>query len=239
MEEEEVLKGERLQTLIKLKVEFSNQIKDEKQPPINKKLKQKRLEEINKLENPKLYIVKNTLSKRKKKRVILKKRDPNKPSRFNWKLKLEEEPFDKFNKSDTINEELIRKPKKIKVSLSFETKKHNPVEKKIDYLREIAIKKEEKEKKKSNISNNLSSLKNGGKKWDKIINQFNGNIIENVNNIKQQADHLENEALMREKILNLNGGIENNPELGQKVSSLLIDSIEAKLSILNKITQEK
>ena len=44
---------------------------------------------------------------------------------------------------------------------------------------------------------------------------------------------------MREKILNLNGGIENNPELGQKVSSLLIDSIEAKLSILNKITQEK
>ena len=239
LEEEEILKGERLQTLMKLKIEFSNQIKDEKQPPINKKLKQKRLEEINKLENPKLYIVKDTLSKRKKKRVILKKRDPNKPSRFNWKLKLEEEPFDKFNKSDTINEALIRKPKKIKVSLSFETKKHKSVEKKIDYLREIAIKKEEKEKKKSNISNNLSSLKNGGKKWDKIINQFNGNIIENVNNIKQQADHLENEALMREKILNLNGGIENNPELGQKVSSLLIDSIEAKLSILNKITQEK
>ena len=239
LEEEEVLKGERLQTLIKLKKEFSNQIKDEKQPPINKKLKQKRLEEINKLENPKLYIVKDTLSKRKKKRVILKKRDPNKPSRFNWQLKLEEDPFDKFNKSDTINETLIRKPKKIKVSSSFETKRHKPVEKKIDYLKEIAIKREEKEKKKSNISNNLSSLKNGGKKWDKIINQFNGNIIENVNNIKHQADHLENEALMREKILNLNGGIENNPELGQKVSSLLIDSIEAKLSILNKITQEK
>ena len=129
LEKEEVLKGERLQTLIKLKIEFSNQIKDEKQPPINKKLKQKRLEEINKLENPKLYIVKDTLSKRKKKRVILKKRDPNKPSRFNWKLKLEEEPFDKFNKSDTINEALIRKPKKIKVfyhlnqkSLSLEKK---------------------------------------------------------------------------------------------------------------------
>ena len=239
LEEEELLKEERVQTLIKLKKEFSNQIKEEKQPPINKKLKQKRLEEINKLENPKLYIVKDTLSKRKKKRVILKKRDPNKPSRFNWKLKLEEDPFDKLNKSDTVNETLIRRPKKIKVSSSFETKEHKPVEKKIDYLREMTIKREEKEKKRSIISNNLSVPKNSGQKWNKIINQFNGNIIENVNNIKHQADYLEKEAFMREKVLNLNGGIENNPELGQKVSSLLIDSIEAKLSILNKITQEK
>ena len=239
LEEEELLKEERVQTLIKLKKEFSNQIKEEKQPPINKKLKQKRLEEINKLENPKLYIVKDTLSKRKKKRVILKKKDPNKPSRFNWKLKLEEDPFDKLNKSDTVNETLIRRPKKIKVSSSFETKEHKPVEKKIDYLREMTIKREEKEKKRSIISNNLSVPKNSGQKWEKIINQFNGNIIENVNNIKHQADYLEKEAFMREKVLNLNGGIENNPELGQKVSSLLIDSIEAKLSILNKITQEK
>ena len=239
LEEEELLKEERIQTLIKLKKEFSNQIKEEKQPPINKKLKQKRLDEINKLENPKLFIVKDTLSKRKKKRVILKKRDPNKPSKFKWKLKLDEDPFDKLNKSDTINDTLIRRPKKIKVSSSFETKEHKPVEKKIDYLREMAIKREEKEKKKNNISNNISLQKNNRQKWDKIINHFNGNIIENVNNIKQQADFLEKEAFMKEKILNLNGGIENNPELGKKVSSLLIDSIEAKLSILTKITHEK
>ena len=239
LEEEELLKEERIQTLIKLKKEFSNQIKEEKQPPINKKLKQKRLDEINKLENPKLFIVKDTLSKRKKKRVILKKRDPNKPSKFKWKLKLDEDPFDKLNKSDTINDTLIRRPKKIKVSSSFETKELKPIKKKIDYLREMTIKREEKEKKKNNISNNISLQKNNRQKWDKIINHFNGNIIENVNNIKQQADFLEKEAFMKEKILNLNGGIENNPELGQKVSSLLIDSIEAKLSILTKITHEK
>ena len=71
------------------------------------------------------------------------------------------------------------------------------------------------------------------------MNNFEGNIIENVNNVKQKADYLEKEAHIKEKILNMNGGIENNPELGQKVSSLLIDSIEAKLSILSKITQEK
>ena len=239
IEEEEIQKGEKIQALIKLRKDFSNQIKEEKQPPISKKLKLKRLEEINKLENPKLYIVKDTLSKRKKKRVILKKRDPNKPSKYKWKLKLEEDPFDKLNKSDTVNNTLIRRPKKIRISSSFEAKEHKQVDKKIDYLREMSIKREEKEKKKYIISNNLSQSKNGGQKWDKIINKFNGNIIENVNNIKQQADYLEKEAFMKEKILNLNGGIENNPELGQKVSSLLIDSIEAKLSILNKITQEK
>ena len=38
-----------------------------------------------------------------------------------------------------------------------------------------------------------------------------------------------------QKVLKLNGGIENNPHLGKKLSSLLIDSIEAKLSILNSI----
>ena len=234
LEEEELLKEERIHTLIQLKKDFSNQIKEEKQPPINKKLKQKRLDEINKLENPKLFIVKDTLSKRKKKRVILKKRDPNKPSRFKWKLKLDDDPFDKLNKSDSINDTLIKKPKKIKVSFSFENKEHKPVEKKIDYLREMAIKREEKERKKSI---NLTQPKSNGQKWDKIINQFDGNIIENVNNVKQKADFLEKKAIMNEKILNLNGGIENNPELGQKVSSLLIDSIEAKLSILNKITK--
>ena len=232
IEEEEKQKEERIHSLIKLRKDFSNQIKEEKQPPISKKLMQKRLDEINRLENPKLFIVKDTLSKRKKKRILLKKRDPTKPSRFKWKLKLEEDPFDKMNKSETVNNTLIRRPKKIRVSSSFENKEHKPLDRKIDYLREMTIKRE----KRSNI---LSQPKSTAQKWDKIMNNFEGNIIENVNNVKQKADYLEKEAHIKEKILNMNGGIENNPELGQKVSSLLIDSIEAKLSILSKITQEK
>ena len=161
--------------------------------------------------------------------------DPTKPSRFNWKLKLDEDPFDKMNKSDTVNNTLIRKPKKITISSSFENKQHKPLDKKIDYLREMTIKRG----KKRNISNNISQPKTTGQKWDKIINNDEGNIIDNVNNVKQQADYLEKEAHLKERILNLNGGIENNPELSQKVSNLLIGSIEAKLSILSKIAQGK
>ena len=234
LEEDEMQKEQRIQTLIQLKKDFSNQIKKEKQPHINKKLKQKRLDGINRLENPKLFIVKKTLSKRKKKRVILKKRDPTKPSKFTWKLKLEEDFFDKLNRSDTSNDTLVRRPKKIKSSSSFQNKEHKPLNKKIDYLREMTAKREEERNKMLTV--NFSQPHSSGQKWDKIINKFNGNIIENVHNIKQQADYLEKEAFMKEKILNLNGGIENNPELGQKVSNLIIDSIEAKLSILNKIT---
>ena len=37
----------------------------------------------------------------------------------------------------------------------------------------------------------------------------------------------------KEQYLKLAGGVENNPEIGQEMSELIIDSIGAKLSILN------
>jgi hypothetical protein len=62
-----------------------------------------------------------------------------------------------------------------------------------------------------------------------------GNIVDNVNNVKQQAEYFEREAEQKEKFLRYNGGIEKNPELGQQVSNLIINSIQAKLSILNTV----
>ena len=43
---------------------------------------------------------------------------------------------------------------------------------------------------------------------------------------------------MEEKFMNLNGGIEKNPEMGKKVSDLLIGSIKAKLNIMNNIYKQ-
>ena len=77
--------------------------------------------------------------------------------------------------------------------------------------------------------------KQKSKKWEKVINNNKGSLYENINDIKQQANNLEKKAEMNEKLMQVNGGIENNPELGKKVSSLLIESIEAKLSILKKV----
>ena len=236
-EEEEILKGERKINLIKLKKNFCKQLKEEKQPNINQQLKQKRLEVINRLENPKMYlnIHKKTFSSGKNKRIILKKRDPEKPSKFKWKLKLEIDPFDKLNNSDSKNDLLIKKPKKIKSNSSFENKEHKQQEKKTDYLREIVTKREQK--KSMSNRNIFLTPQNSKQKWEQVMNNFKGNTFDNVNNIKKKVEEIDRATMNKEKKLKLNGGIENNPELGKEVSDLIIDSISAKLSILNKFSE--
>ena len=234
-EEEKILKSERIMDLIKRKKNYSKILKEEKQPAINEKLKQQKLEEINRLENPRQYIIKNTFSYKKNKRIVLKKRDPNKPSKFRWQLKLEVDPFDKSNNSDSSNEILIKRPKKIKISPSFENKEHKPQDKKIDYLREVVAK--FGQKKSMSNQNILLTPKNTTEKWNKIINKFKGNFLNNVNNIQEKVDKIDREVKTKEKKLKIEGGMGNNPELGMEVSNLLIDSIGAKLSILNKIAE--
>jgi hypothetical protein len=64
-------------------------------------------------------------------------------------------------------------------------------------------------------------------------------LIENVEQIKIKAQMLEEQAKMKEKFLQLNGGAEKNPELGEDVSNMLIDAIKAKLTILENISKKK
>ena len=234
-EEEKILKIERIADLINKKKNYSKNLKEEKKPPISEKLRQQRLDEINRLQNPRQYVIKNTFSYKKNKRIVLKKRDPNKPSKFRWKLKLELDPFDKSNNSDTSNDILIKRPKRIKISPSFDNKEHKPKDKKIDYLKEILLKRGQR---KSMSNNNiLLTPKNTTEKWNKIINKFKGNFLNNVNNIQEKVDKIDREVKTKEKKLKIEGGMGNNPELGMEVSNLLIDSIGAKLSILNKIAE--
>ena len=235
-EEKEILKEEKKLEYINKKKDFCKSLKNEKQPLINKKLQLKRIEDINRLENPKQFFIKNTaVTYKRNKRIILKKRDPDKPSKFKWNLKLELDPFDKLNNSDTVNDILIKRPKKVTISSSFEKLQHKPKEKKPDYLRQIITKKEQK--KSMSNKNIFLTPKNNTEKWDKIINKFKGNFVNNVNNIQQKVNVIDREVMNKEKKLKLEGGFENNPELGMEVSNLLLDSIGAKLSVLNKISQ--
>ena len=185
---------------------------------------------IKTMEDPKAYAKKYTYQNNKKSRILLKKRDNSKPSKYKWELKLEEEPVDKF---DELNKSLNKKPKKVNVSPIQRNKSLNPVQKK-DYLRELAT---QKDAKNDGGKNDLFDAKEKKKKWNKEVNNNNGTTFENIYNVKEKANVLEQKAEMTEKLLKLNGGIENNPELGRKISSLLIDSIEAKLSILNKVNE--
>ena len=96
-----------------------------------------------------------------------------------------------------------------------------------DYLTEMRLEKVKNEER----NHNTSQRKYRPYNWDKMLK--NGNLVENVEMIKQKAEILENQAKMNEKLLNSNN--ENDINLQQKVSNYLIDAIKAKLSILDNI----
>ena len=112
---------------------------------------------------------------------------------------------------------------------------HPKPDKPIDYLTEIIMKKNrskssEKEKEKSaDISVNNIFEKNKEK---------GGNIIESLKMAKAQTEAIDNKVQQKKQILKLNGGYLNNPELGDEVGDLLIESIQTKLGIMNKLNGE-
>ena len=173
-----------------------------------------------------------TLLKKKNKRILLKKRDPNKPSKFKWELKLDE--IDNENPLGTsveIQKALKKKPKRIMLSTEFERKIEIP-NKKIDYLPEVINKINSNAKTEINTDNE-NTINNNSIKWNKMIKDKNGSLQDNLENVKFQADLLEKKALDNERVLVVNGGFSKNPKLGKKVGNLLINSIQAKMCILD------
>ena len=233
IQEENEVKKNKIEVFSKAKKDYSEHVITDKKPLINEKLKKEREENIIKLTEKK--VEKKTLKTNKNKRILLKKRDPNKPSKYKWELKLDEiDDYDPLNKSANIKKALNKKPKRNALSSHSERKKISIPDKKIDYLQNLKNERKEKERNKS-----ASPIeKRYSKKWNKMIKSKNGNLIDNVNNVKREAEYLEKEAVENEKLLKIKGGIEKNPELGEKISSLLIDSIQAKLSILNHVEKK-
>ena len=186
-------------------------------PKINQSMKKEREERIKNLD------IKNNVQHITKKknngRILLKKPDPNKPSKYSWKLKLELDEQEKINKNKNLNQS----------KRARSAQKREPLEKLPDYLTEMRNKNEK-------ISNN-SQTKFRTNDWDKMLKNTKGNLMENVERVKKKADELENKAKMNEKLLqNASGGIDIS--LQQKVSGYYLDSIKAKLSILENINQK-
>ena len=221
--------------LIKKKLDWSKQIGV---PKINKDLEQKRLESISNLDPKRFLIEKETLQHTKRKgRVILKKPDPQKPSKFSWKLKI-------LNNSEnelSIERTLVRKPKQYKNTISVDRSSTKLPSIKKDYLQEIIKEKENQENiKKVNsskiLTNEQNYVKSSEKKWKKIITKDgNGSLVDNINNAKNKINLLELKAMQTEQLMKVREPMSNDVELNKKVSNLLIDSIEGKLSLLNQM----
>ena len=235
--EKEQNKRDEIHGLKELKNNYAEKVR-KKQPEVDEKLKKERMDKIIAIDNPKLVQVKDTLvnrNKNKKKRILLKKRDPSKPSKYKYKLKLEEENPLSLNNSMTLQNHLVKKPKKINFSASYSNKERTIPDKKIDYLKEIAEQRKQNTEEKSRDRESEPRNENRQVQWNKKINSKSGDIIENIYNVKKEADILEKKAEREQELLKYSGGIESNPELGKKMTGYLINSIEAKLSILNKI----
>ena len=229
LKEDEEKHKQLIKEYIKAKKDYS-EIQQEKKLEVSEKLKKQREDNIKKLTEKK--IIKDTLLNHKKGRILLVKRDPNKPRNYNWDLKLEYDEKNPLLKSEEIKKALIKKPQKIVLSNSVDRKKKLIIpNKKIDYLKDFI-----KKRKQSEInSDNENSIRKEKEKWDKIIKDNKSTFKQNIQAVKIKAGYLEQLANEKQKILKINGGIEKNPELGQKISDLLVDSIQAKLSILNSI----
>ena len=225
-------KEKRVELIDKLKG-YAEEIRYLKQPKIDKDLEQKRLNSINNL-NPKRFLLeKDTLQHNKRKgRIILKKPDPSKPSKFKWDLKINDS-----ENEISIEKKLIKKPKQYRMSMSMDKSAKNKLPSiQKDYLSEI-----KEMNSKVNSSSNLikeeeNYVKSSAKKWDKIVNDKNMSYIENINLAKDKVDILESKAVETEKLLRAQEPNSNNIELNKKVTNLYIDSINAKLSLLNKMS---
>jgi hypothetical protein len=233
--EEEERRKQQAHALRVEKMNYGDNIRERRSPEINDGLKKNREKIIKTLENPKSAQVKYTLNKQKQNRIIIKKRDNTKPSKYKWKLKLE----DSNSIEDEINNKLIKKPKKITTTYMATIPRTNSLatNKKHDYLRDIIAQKEEKKRNMSSENKNteIDTVKDKEQKWEKTIKENKGTLMENISDVRDKITSLEKQAKMQEKLMRLNGGIGKNPKIGKKVSDLLIDSIEAKLSIINQI----
>ena len=218
---------------------YGKEVRENHIPEIDEKKRKEREDKILSLEDPKKASKKYTLNKQKKKRVLLKKRNNSKPSKFNWELKIEESEKEKLE--TIINQNLVHKPKKITLPpITRRTTTINSI-KKENYLEKI-IKKREKKRAKSSKSREdpnyvENDIKEKSDKWEKEINNDKRTLFDNINNIQQKAKILDEKADLKEKQLIENGGIQNNPELGRNVTNLLIDSIQAKINILKKMNK--
>ena len=238
---EEKAKNEQRNFLLDKKKGYGTEIRTSHIPPKNKSLEQKRLATINNLDPRRFLLNKDTLQHHKRKgRVLLKKVDPNKPSKYDWLKQLNKSAENDPN----IDDKLIKKPKNYMLSMSLERNKRNKLPNiKFDYLRKKNNEKEQKENidvlhnsEDKDLNEEENYIKASAKKWDKLINESNDeNLIENINNAKDKIQKLEYEALQNEKLMKSSDDINQSVELNKRVSNLIIDSIQAKITLLQKM----
>ena len=117
---------------------------------------------------------------------------------------------------------------------------HPKPDKPIDYLTQMIVEKEKNKNKsiKENYEESFEIKDNLDIKKKSRNDQKEDNIIDTLKMVKAQTENIDNKVQQKKQMLKLNGGYLNNPKLGDEVGDLLIESIQNKLNIINKLNGE-
>ena len=126
------------------------------------------------------------------------------------------------------------KEKYRKINKSFEKDKNNNENHELttDYLNQRRIINEKNREKKRN-NGEISTMDSKSNDIKKLIkeNGFNESVLKMA---KSKLETLDEKKNQKSLLLKLNGGVANKPELGEEICDLIIDSIQARLSIIKE-----
>ena len=246
--------------LSKIVSDEENKMKQEEQNKILRRKKLKKLQEKYNVPKP-LKIIKEKIMENENK--IIKRSKPNLIKSNSYSDILRQKMIDKYKalqnkeKNKKENDELLddedyfldeqelsqkiinnkknNDKKYNKTNKSFDKDKNkNDKKKPEDYLKERRIINELNREKKRNAGE-LTYLDYSGTNDIKKLIKDNG-INENMLKVaKCKLESLEEKKRQKNLLLKCSGGVANKPELGEEVCDLMIDTIQAKLSLIKEI----
>ena len=216
--EEEIEKKTKKKELELLKLNYSN--KSIPKPKINEKLRKNIEERKNKIDKESVL---NTQNNNKKRLEIFHLPSPKK--RKIDSLPNISEEFININvpvtKSAEFSKLLFNKPKKLKPIRLLHPKPERP----IDYLEEFRKKNASNQTYKKKVSITLDE------------NDNTRNIYQKIKLVQDQAYNVDNKVKMKQEEMKMKGGYIRNLKIGDEIGDMLIQSIEAKINIMNKLNE--
>ena len=206
-------KKTKLKELETLKINYSN--KSVPKPIINPKLKKNREERKDKIDKESVINTQN----QNKKRMEMYQLPPPINKKYD-DLKVYTESFVSVSKSGDFNNLIFSKPKKLKPIRLLHPKPEKP----INYLEEFKGKK----------SSGSQTFKN---KINIEINENDNNkvILEKLKLFEEKSNDIDNQVKLKKEEMKLRGGYSKNTKMGDEIGKMIIQSIEDKINIMNKL----
>ena len=245
--------------LSKIVSEEENKMKQEEQNKILQRKKLKKLQKKYNVPKPQKLTIEKIIEKQNENKII-KRKKPNLIKSNSYSDIIRQRMIDKCkilqnkrekNKNEELlpdedyylderqlSQKIIENSKKIeknnKINKSFDKYKSKEKKEPVDYLKERRKIKELKKEKKRNAGE-LTNMDYSGTNDIKRLIKDNGVNDRMLKVAKCKLESMEEKKRQKDLLLKCSGGVANNPELGEEVGDLMIDSIHAKLSLIKEI----